>query len=175
MLCTREQRQVLLELELTSTARAHAFVPVVSGSRPTSSSPNGDESPASYWYTRFAAATCARDARELCAQARDELAHIRRRAFPSIAYTTAAELAERVISEGEGHDPLAVAIALRCTPTFVRRARLAHGRDAERGRIVPDVELEPRALLDAGLSYRQVAAVLGVPRSTLHDRMARAA
>jgi hypothetical protein len=76
--------------------------------------------------------------------------------------------------DGEGVAPLQVSIALRCTSTFVRRARIARGREPEHGRVV-DVELEPRALLAAGLSYRQVAVVLGVPRSTLHERIARAA
>jgi hypothetical protein len=170
----REQRQVLLELELTSTARAHAFAPVVTRSTPTSTAPSGDESPATYWRARFVAAHDEHEASELVKRARDELRAIRRRSFPATAYDTADELAERVVSDGESVDALSVAIALRCTPTFVRRARIIDGRDPEYGRVV-DAELSARSLRDAGLSLRQVSAVLGVPRSTLHERLARAA
>jgi hypothetical protein len=163
----------LLELELTSTARAHAFAPVVSHSSPTSGSPNGGDSPADYWRERFDAARDEREAHELVELARDELVHIRRRTFPPLAYDSALELGERVVDEGEGVDAAGVAVALRCTPTFVRRARLARGREPERGRVA-DVELDARSLRTAGLSLRQVSAVLGVPRSTLHERLARA-
>jgi hypothetical protein len=174
MLCNGEQRQVLLELELTSTARAYAFAPLVSGSSPTSGVPNGEDTPAAYWRDRFGDARTEREAHELTELARVELRSIRRRAFPALSYDSADELVERVIRDGEGVAPLQVSIALRCTSTFVRRARIARGREPEHGRVV-DVELEPRALLAAGLSYRQVAVVLGVPRSTLHERIARAA
>jgi hypothetical protein len=167
------ERQVLAELELTSTARAHAFAPVVTGSSPSSSTPSGDDSPAAYWRARFAAASSVDELDKLVQLARDELALIRRRAFPALAYATADELAERVVSEGEGVEPSVVALALRCTPTFVRRARVARGREPEHGRVVV-VALEPRALVDAGMSLRQVAVVLGVPRSTLHERLTRA-
>lgn len=165
----------MLELELTSTARAHAFAPVVSGSSPSSRTPTGDDTPARYWLARFGTTSSERHGRELAALARAELASIRRRTFPPLAYETGDELAERVVSEGEGVDALHVSIGLRCTPTFVRRARLARGRDPEYGRVVELDALEPRSLLDAGLSVRQAAAVLGVPRSTLHEHAARAA
>jgi hypothetical protein len=174
MLRTQEQRQVLLDLELTSTARAHACVPVVSCSPPSSAAPSGDDTPATYWRLRFADARSVDELRSLVAQARAEVRAIRRRPFAPLRYETADELAERIISDGEGVDALRVAIAMRCTPTFVRRARIARGRDPEHGRVVDLDALEPRALLDAGLSVRQAAAVLGLPRSTLHER-ARAA
>ena len=165
---------MLLELELTSTARAHAFAPVVTGSAPSSSAPNGDDTPAAYWRARFARAQTQRELDELVQLARAELRRIRRRTFPALAYDTADELAERVINEGEGVAAADVSIALRCTPTFVRRARISHGREPERGRIVHVSALEPGALRAAGLSIRQVSAVLGVPRSTVHEQLARA-
>jgi hypothetical protein len=171
----REQRQVLLDLELTSTARAHACVPVVSCSPPSSAAPSGDDTPAAYWRGRFAAADSDDEAHELVEQARAELCSIRRRAFAPMRYETADELAERVIGEGEGVDALRVSIALRCTPTFVRRARLAQGRDPDYGHVVLLDVLSPRSLLDAGFSVRTAAAVLGMSRSTLHEHAARAA
>lgn len=165
---------MLLDLELTSTAHAHAFVPVVSCSPPSSTAPSGDDTPAAYWRERFADARSVDESRELVAQARAELRAIRRRPFAPMAYETADELAERVVSDGEGVDALRVSIALRCTPTFIRRARLSHGRDPDYGRVVKLDTLSPRTLLDAGLSVRTAAAVLGMPRSTLHG-LARAA
>jgi len=105
--------------------------------------------------------------------ARGELAHIRRRPFPAVEWASAEELAERVVTDGEGFDPLHVSIALRCTPTFVRRSRLARGREAERGRKLRLDLLDPRALVDAGMSIRQASAVSGAQRSTLASRLAR--
>lgn len=174
MLRSREQRQVLLELELLSVTRARAFVPVVTTSPPSSAPPTGDESPAAYWRRRLDEAGTEAEAQELVDLARQELQHLRRRAFAPIAFDDAADLSARVIEDGEGCDPLFVSIALRCTPTFVRRARVRAGRDAERGLKVRLADLDPRALVDAGLSIRQAAVVSGVPRSTLSDRLARA-
>lgn len=75
-----------------------------------------------------------------------------------------------MLREGEGASVAVVALALRCTPTFVRRVRVSTGRDAERGRVL-EIEPDPRALRDAGLSLRAVALATGVPRSTLHDQL----
>jgi hypothetical protein len=84
----------------------------------------------------------------------------------------------RIVSEGEGWEVQDVAVRFRCTPTAVRRARLAAGRTADLGRATaatrPPVEdrsqLErARELRANGMSFRQVEMLTGVPRSTLHD------
>jgi hypothetical protein len=173
MLRSHEQRQVLAELELTSTSRARAFVPVISTSPPDSMPPTGDPSPATYWRERFDQARPGEEP-TLLALARDELRHIRRRAFPAVAWEDGVELAARVLGDGEGLQPGDVAFALRCTPTFVRRTRLANGREPEHGRTVRMDQLDARALMDAGMSLRQAAVATGVPRSTLAGRLARA-
>lgn len=173
MLRSSEHRQVLANLELTSVARARAFVPVVSTSPPDSAPPTGDESPAAYWREQFDGATTADQANALLAAARSELEHIRRRAFPAVSWEDAVELAARVLRDGEGVEPASVAIALRCTRTFVRRARIVAGRHPDTGRRVRLDTLDPALLVGAGLSIRQAAVVTGVPRSTLHGRLAR--
>lgn len=165
--------QVFVELELTSVTPARAFVPVVSGPPPGSRPPHGDESPATYWRERFAKASSEHEQRLAVDGARAELRRIRRRPFAVVEYDNADELAQRVIDEGEGFPIVDVAIALRCTPKFVRRARIAHECEPERGQRVALDELTPEALLEAGLSIRQVSAVVGVPRSTLAERLAR--
>lgn len=166
---------MLAELELTSTARAGAIVPMVSGSAPTSTPPNGDDTPARYWRKRFALAGNDHELRALIDEAWRELRGIRRRTLAALAYEDGGELDELILDRGEGFEPTIVAVNLRCTPTRVRRARIARGRDPEHGHVVELDALDPRALIDAGLSIRQTAAVLGLPRSTLHGRLVRTA
>jgi hypothetical protein len=70
-------------------------------------------------------------------RARDELDHLRRRSLTSQLHVeTATDLRALVVDRGQGFTPLEVSVALRCTPTFVRKARVAAGVDAERGRPV---------------------------------------
>lgn len=164
-------RQTLAELELTSTAPARAFVPAVSGSPPESSPPTGERSPAEHWRDAYNTKSTERERVVVLRGARAELAHLRRRRFAVGVTRDGDDLRERVLAEGEGVAVELVALALRCTPTLVRRVRLASGRDAERGRLVELTGMEPRALRDAGLSLRAIASVTGVSRSTLHDRL----
>jgi len=95
-----------------------------------------------------------------------------RRRLVASTVETADELAARIVEDGEGWDADEVATAMRCTPTFVRRARLGHGRDPEDGR---QPSGDPMAvaceLRRRGRSLRAIAALTGVPRSTLHDRL----
>jgi hypothetical protein len=165
-----EMREVLTHLALTSVTRARVYVGTISSSSRTSLPPTGESSPAAAWCERFNAAAPV-DRQAVLAGARDELANIRRRRFPLTTVRDGDDLRERIVHDGEGLDALEVAIALRCTPTMVRRTRLVHGRDAERGKHVTLLALEPRALLAAGMSIRTAAAVTGVARSTLHDHV----
>jgi hypothetical protein len=135
--------------------------------------PTGDASPADHWREKFIAATDERELSRLVEQAHRELRHLRRRTFPAGTWRDRDDLLERVLG-AVGVEPEAIALALRCTPTMVRRLRLTHGCEPEHGRRVADTELEPAALIRAGLSLRAAALVLNVPRSTLSDRLARA-
>jgi hypothetical protein len=163
-------RQALVELCLTSTAPARAFVPVVSSSPPESRAPTGPASPAEHWQWAYERADTERERAAALRGARSELSHIRRRRFAVGVVRDGDDLRARILAEGGGADADVVAQALRCTPTLVRRTRVAAGRDAERGRVL-DVELDARALHDAGLSLRAIALATGVARSTLHDRL----
>ena len=110
---------------------------------------------------------------------RDELDRVRRRPLAGVRGETVEALAELVLDRGAGFTALEVSVALRVTPTFVRRTRLAHGLDAERGRHVK-VNGHGAALgvqlIANGYSVRAAAAaaISGVPRSTLHDGFRRA-
>jgi hypothetical protein len=169
-----QARQILAELELTSTTPARTFLPVVTSSAPDSMPPTGTESPADHWRERFIAATDDAELVVLVEQAAKELRHLRKRTFPAGAWRDRDDLLERVLG-AEGVAPEAIALALRCTPTMVRRLRLTHGCEPEHGRHVTLAALDPADLVRAGLSLRAVATVLDVPRSTLSDRLSRAA
>ena len=167
-------RQVLAELELCSVTRARAYAPVVTSSHADSRPPTGGETPADRWRERFERAEPGELAM-LVRLARDELAAIRRRRFPTTTVRDGDDLRQRIVDDGEGLPPLDVAVALRCTPTLVRRTRLASGREPERGRELVLEHHEGAALVAAGLSIRAAAAATGVPRTTLAGRLARAA
>ena len=175
-----EARQTLVRLALTSSTPARLLVPVVSRSSLGSRPPTGDATPSVEWLAveLEAAGEDVEAIRRVLGYARAELAVIVRRDLaPTLYADTAADLAELIVERGESYSPLELSVALRCTPTMVRRARLAAGRDAERGR---PVQLNGNGkalgleLLAAGLSVRAASLISGTARSTLHDR-ARAA
>lgn len=165
-------RQVLCGLELASVVAASSVAPAVRGSAPDSRAPTGQPSPADYWRERYNDAPGPTSRAAVAVAAGHELAHLRRRRFAVGAAHDGEDLRARVLREGEGASLAEVAMALRCTPTFVRRTRLAAGRETERGKRVA-AKLDASAMLAAGLSLRAVAIATGTPRSTLHDRRAR--
>jgi hypothetical protein len=85
---------------------------------------------------------------------------------------TLDDLKARIL-ELEGWEPRDVSLACRCTPTLVRQARIEAERNPESGREEGSLE-QARAMLDGGMSLRQVAILTGIPKSTLH-RHARVA
>lgn len=167
---------VLLRLTLVSHAPTARLGSTGSGSNGAHEShrPPGDSTPdAEYFRNRLDRAETLSDALEAYLSARACLAGILRRTMAVVAGETAAELAERIVEDGEGWTAEDVALALRCTPTFVRKARLSLGRDPETGYSAPDgdpmaVALE---LHQRGRSIRTIARLTGIPRSTLHDRL----
>jgi hypothetical protein len=173
-------RQVLLELELCSVTRARAYATPISGAHAESRPPTGGETPADFWRQRFESAD-DRELDGLVRQARAELDAIRRRPLAQLHAESADDLRELVLERGEGFPAADVAVALRCTPTFVRRARLAAGRDPEHGRLVQMHQMENGngaalglELVANGHSIRAAAAIAGVAKSTLADHVRRA-
>ena len=136
--------------------------------------PSGEgEPPVERWLILYARAT--EDERpDVEAGARAELNAWRRREAPPLEVETMDELSARIISEGEGWSPKEVALAMRCTPTLVRRVREANERNVETGKVEGSLE-HAKALLARGCSLRQVAILTGIPKSTLADQLKRAA
>lgn len=115
----------------------------------------------------------------LLAEAEAELeAYVRRQLAPDTVETL-DELCDRVVADGWGITADECSRAMRCTPTLVRRARLDAGRHPETGYHLParspDALTWARALDGVGLSVRQIEELTGIPKSTLHDRLRRAA
>lgn len=92
----------------------------------------------------------------------------------------------RICREGEGFSAQEVARRFNCTPTRVRRVRLADGRDVDLGRKPASAEAEANAetgdpaaeaarMRANGMTVRQIAFALGVPKSTVSDWLKAAA
>jgi DNA invertase Pin-like site-specific DNA recombinase len=79
----------------------------------------------------------------------------------------------RILQTGEDFSAEEVARRFNCTPTRVRRLRLADGRDVERGRRsapaapVADAAGQALRMKANGMSERQIALVLGQHRTTV--------
>jgi hypothetical protein len=137
--------------------------------------PGGEGTPPlDYWLEKLATAQTIGEVAAITVDMRAELAAWRRRPDPPPQGESLSELKRRVVSDGEGWTPQEVALAMRVTPTFVRAARVEAEREPQHGR--PDGSLaHGLALLDNGLSLRQVAQITGIPKSTLHDAQRAAA
>jgi len=136
--------------------------------------PPGEARPmADRWARAFAGAT-PETLPGLIEEARAEFdAWIRRPLAPDTTETW-EELAERIVTDAWGITADECAVAMRCTPSMVRRARLAEMRHPETGYSLPverDVVAWARALDDAGLTLGQIETLTGVPKTTLHDRL----
>jgi hypothetical protein len=172
---------VLRRLALTSTVAARGLIGGASHGKPGSSPPTGGPSAAEH-YAREAerAGDDAQALAILLRRADAELTHLLRRDLAPMPAPTLADLRATIVDRGEGFTVDEVSIAMRCSATMVRKARLLAGRDAERGRPLPlrEVNGKPTAfgleLISAGFSFRAASQLSGVARSTLHAHVARA-
>lgn len=129
--------------------------------------------PGDFWWGLYVRASSDVERAQIEQQASEAHAAWVRRPEPPPEGETLDELQARVLRH-EGWEAKDVAFALRCTPTFVRRVRAEHERSPETGK--PEGSLaHARELLAAGLSLRQVAMFTGIPKSTLHEALDRAA
>jgi hypothetical protein len=113
--------------------------------------------------------------RDLIGEGQSELDAWLRRPLAPDTTETLEELCARIVTDGWGVTADDCSRAMRCTPTLVRRARLAANRHPESGYHLPVRTVDPwrwAYQLDAvGLSVRQISALTGVPKSTLHERL----
>jgi hypothetical protein len=141
--------------------------------------PPGEARPmADEWARRFAGAADAETLARLTDEAEAEYDTTKRRALAPDTTETWEELASRIVADGWGVSAVECAVAMRCTPSMVSRARLAELRHPDTGYRLPEIS-DPmewaRALDQAGLTLRQIEGLTGVSKSTVHRLKARAA
>lgn len=174
-----EARPVLLRMTLLSYGKV-AALQRSRGGEPSTVFPSGESEPLAESYAAaFAQAQTVDQARALLDEARAELSTWLRRPLAPDTTETLDELMARIVQDGWALTPDDCARAMRCLPSLVRRARIAAGRHPETGQHLPTVLLDrmawARVLDSAGLSLRQIEVLTGVPKSTLHYRLSKAA
>ena len=174
----RQMAAVLLRLELVSHGSTQAWNPsggfsgepddkivTLVASRPTF--------PHLQWRQRYEKAASAGDWLECGAVLRAATAELEawtRRTAPRIE---GKPLAEILIEDGEGHEAEVVARRFGVDAAFVRRRRLAVGRDVETGKklvvTAQDDQVDVAATLHRrGLSQKEIALTLGISQPTVH-------
>lgn len=129
---------LLRRLQLCSAVPARGLIGGVAHGRPDSMPPSGGPSPAEHYAQE--AERVGDDVPALVTllrRADAELTHLLRRDLAPMPSLTLADLRATIVDRGEGFTVDEVAIAMRCSATMVRKARLLAGRDAERGRPLP--------------------------------------
>lgn len=137
--------------------------------------PPGEAAPMHDRWSRILQSASEAELPALMEEANAELQSWIRRPLVSNAAETLEELCARIVQDGWAIGAEECARAMRCTPTLVRRARLAAERHPETGYSLPPRQQDPMTWafkLDAvGLSVRQIATLTGLPKSTIHDRL----
>lgn len=178
----REFRQILAQLELISHGTTQSWSPGHGGEKDVVFPPGEKTPPHVYWRTRWLEAT-DEDARTAAwSGARKELESLSTRSITEISVETEEQLAKRVVKDGEGWTVEEVAQRMRCTTTFVRRARLKDGRNTETG-VKPEEMIadfadrreQARELAERNLTERQIVAITGLPKSTVRRVLGKAA
>lgn len=109
---------------------------------------------------------------KICGALREARGHIDR---SHVVGETREQEDTRIISQGEGFTADEVAHRFNCTPSRVRRARLAAGRSQHDGKptqgslTVTDGRIEALRMKEQGMSVRAIAMVLNTPPSTVGD------
>lgn len=172
-----EQRAatILVRMSLVSYGAVQNFGPH-SRSAVGSLLPPGEDRPMhERWRIKLARAASLEEFRNLVAEAEAELEAWLRRPLAPDTVETLEELCARIVEDGWGITAEECSLSMLCTPTLVRRARLSAGRHPDTGYHLPPPSKDARAwaqMLDGvGLSVRQIAALTGLPKSTLHDHL----
>lgn len=170
---TLAERQVLAELEATSNGTTQSFAPIATKSGASSRIPPAADAPHIHYRAELLAATNDRDRAEVLDQARAELAAIRKRQAPIVDLVEPAEVTDARIRRklDDGWTVAQVALNERVTETRVRRAAAGHDPAEQHD----DTTSRVRELAAQGLTVRNIAMRLGIPKSTVHDLLRKAA
>jgi hypothetical protein len=196
----QRMRDILAQLELISHGSTANWSPTGRSRSGSHGRPPGDERPPHiYWRERWERAVrddeewtieamltnceeVVTHRRKVITSAQTELDSLRKRPEVKVQGETGEELEKRIVRDGEGEPVDRVALAMRCTPTFVRKARLKAGRSVVTGKAPKDAVVEAadqhdraRTLAEDGHTERQIAWLTGLPKTTLRRILGRAA
>jgi hypothetical protein len=167
-----ESATLLLRMELVSYGTVAQFGPRARSANRQLRPPGSSTPMADYWRPVLEAERDPVRLRDLRAEAQADLDSWLRRPLAPDTTETLEELCARIVRDGWGVTADDCSRAMRCTTSLVRRARLSAMRHPETGHHLPVRTADPWRWahhLDAvGLSVRQIAALTGVPKSTLH-------
>ncbi len=174
-----EVRQLFAELELLSHGTTQSWNSTGSHTTDRAIIPPGESKPPHVTFRLSYLAASSDSARSLVVkEAGEELERFRGHGIDRshVVGESQEQQNARLLKEGAGEPPSRVALVFHCTPTRVRRLRLAAGFNTETGRpttpVATDLAVEARRLRDAGMSVRAIALALGKPKSTVHDLLA---
>jgi hypothetical protein len=194
---SRQMRSILARMELLPHGTIMNYSPTGGGGSADTKPPTGElRPPHEHWAKRWEqavyddleeehreATTITRHRRRVIEKAQADLDGYRKRAEGEIVGETESELEARVVREGDGWTAEQTAQHCRCTPTFVRKARLKAGRsvvtgEAPRDTVIDhDDDLRSRALKlkREGVSGRGIRLILKIGGSKLDQLLREAA
>lgn len=180
-----KMRRVLFEMRWLLPWGATACYDSKGGHAPPGSQPPASidgELPHEEWLRKWNAAILTREKQRVYDGALEELEGWRHRPVVEAHEETAVEFEARLVRDGDGWSIQDVANHFNCTPTMVRRVRLKAGVNLTSGEpaITPalhstDEGVRARALMDQGLSEKQVRMLLKCGGSKLQRLLGRAA
>jgi hypothetical protein len=194
---SQQMRSILANMELLAHGTITNYSPTGGGGSADTKPPTGESRPPhEHWARRWEkavyddleeehreSAPITRHRRRVIEKAQADLDSYRKRAEGQVVGETESELEARIIKDGEGEPVDRVALAMRCTPTLVRKARLKAGRSVVTGKAPRDTVIDAptdqhdraRALAEDGHTERQIAWLTGLPKTTLRRILGRAA
>lgn len=176
----REMRYLLTQLELLSHGSTQAWNSAGGHGDSPNALPFGESNPPHLVFRDLYLAQPDDVGRGLVIEdARGELKRLRGHGIDRshvVGETLEAENG-RILAEGAGFTADEVARRFKCTPTRVRRLRLAAGHGIEDGAApvgvvsaeVVDARAEALRMKSQGMTERQIALALRKPKSTVHD------
>jgi hypothetical protein len=192
----QQMRSILAQMELLPHGTITNYSPTGGGGGADTKPPTGESRPPhEHWRERWEravfddmeeeqreATTITRHRRRVIDNAQKELDSLRKRPEIKVQGETEEELEKRIIRDGEGEPVDRVALAMRCTPTFVRKARLKAGRSVVTGNAPKDAPLDTedqvekvRRLKEEGYTERGIRMILKIGGSKLQRLLREAA
>jgi len=129
--------------------------------------PGESEPPHLYLRQRYDLAATDEERLAVVFEARSLYRDLTQRKVIVVHEESPAEFLIRVLG-AKGWPPKDVAIALRCSASQVRRLRTENGCDPDTGEIC---ELDAKALRIQGMSWREIARLVGKPQSTIRYQL----